>query len=85
MTTGRRVSREPYRLKRDRRELVIAVAVAALIILVTVITVWILAPNDDNPSILDTTPNVTVPTDSTPTTETPVSTEPPVTTVAPGG
>ena len=82
MTTGRRVSREPYRLKRDRRELAIAIAVAALIILVTAIAVWILAPSDNNPSILDTSPNVTVP--STATTETPVSTEPP-TTVAPGG
>jgi len=85
MTTGRRVSREPYRLKRDRRQVVIAVAVAALIIVVTAVAVWILAPNDDNPSILDTTPNVTVPTDTTPTAETPVSTEPPATTVAPGG
>jgi len=82
MTTGRRVSREPYRLKRDRRQLVVAVAVSALIILVTAVAVWILAPNDNNPSILDTTPNVTVP--STATTETPVSIEPP-TTVAPGG
>jgi len=82
MTTGRRVSREPYRLKRDRRELAVAIAVAALIVIVTAIAVWILAPNDDNPSILDTSPNVTVP--STATTETPVSTEPP-TTVAPGG
>ena len=61
MTTGRRVSREPYRLKRDRREVVVAIAVAAWIILVTAIAVWILAPNDDNPSILDTSPNVTVP------------------------
>ena len=83
MTTGRRVSREPYRLKRDRREVVVAVAAAALIILVTAIAVWILAPNDNNPSILDTSPNITSPT--SPSTETPVSTEPPATTVAPGG
>ena len=83
MTTGRRVSREPYRLKRDRKQLVVAIAVAALIILATAIAVWILAPNDHNPSILDTSPNVTVP--GTATTETPASTEPPATTVAPGG
>ena len=83
MTTGRRVSREPYRLKRDRRELMVAIAVATLIIVLTAVAVWILAPNDDNPSILDTSPNVTAP--STATTETPVSTEPPATTVAPGG
>ena len=83
MTTGRRVSREPYRLKRDRRQLVVAVAVAALIIVVTAVAVLILAPNDTNLSNLDTSPNVTVP--SAPSTETPVSTEPPDTTVAPGG
>ena len=84
MTTGRRVSREPYRVRRDRREIVVAVAVAALIVLVTAVAVWILAPNDDSP-VLDTTPNITVPIDTTPSTETPVSTEPPATTVAPGG
>jgi len=83
MTTGRRVSREPYRLKRDRREIVIAVAAAALIILATVALVWILAPSDDSPVL--STPNLTLPTDTATTTETPVSTEPPVTTVAPGG
>jgi hypothetical protein len=82
MTTGRRVSREPYRLKRDRRELVVAVAIAALIVLATAVAVWILAPNDDSSPVL-TTPNITLPTDTTPTA--PVSTEPPVTTVAPGG
>ena len=84
MTTGRRVSREPYRVRRDRREVVIAVAAGALIVLLTVIAVWILAPNDDSTPDLST-PTVTLPTDTTPTTETPVSTEPPVTTVAPGG
>ena len=82
--TGRRVSREPYRIRRDRRELVVAIAVAALIVLVTAVAVWILAPNDDAP-VFDSTPNLTIPTDTTPSTETPVSTEPPATTVAPGG
>ena len=83
MTTGRRVSREPYRLKRDRKELVVAIAVGAFIVLVTAIAVWILAPNDHNPAILNTSPNVTVP--GTGTTEPPASTEPPATTVPPGG
>jgi hypothetical protein len=84
MTTGRRVSREPYRVRRDRREIVVAVAVAALIILATVVSVWLLAPDDESTPDLDT-PNFTLPTDTTPTTETTVSTEPPATTVAPGG
>ena len=77
--TGRRVSREPYRIRRDRRELVVAVAIAALIVLLTAVAVWILAPNDDNSPVFDTTPNITVPSDTTPSTETPAAT------VAPGG
>ena len=81
--TGRRVSREPYRLRRDRREVAVAIAVAALIVLVTAVAVWILAPNDDDPPVFDSTPSITVPTDTTPSTT--VATDPPATTVAPSG
>ena len=46
--TARRVSREPYRVRRDRREVLKAVGVAVLIVLLTAVTVWILAPNDES-------------------------------------
>ena len=79
--TGRRVSREPFKPRRDRREVIVAVGAAVLIVLFTVVAVWILAPNDESTPTFDTpTPTVTIPSTSTP-----ASTEPPVTTVAPTG
>jgi len=42
--SARKVSREPYRIGRSRREVWTAVAAALAIVLVTVVGVWILAP-----------------------------------------
>ena len=79
--TNRRVSREPYRIRRDPREVAVAVAVGLAIVLVTVALVLILAPNKSTPASPDTTPQTTVPSTSD-TTAPPVDTTP--TTVAGG-
>lgn len=63
--SARRVSREPYRLRRDRREVLVAVAVAAAIVLLTAVAVWILAPDtgNDAPSLTPSEQTtITVPT-----------------------
>ena len=84
--SARKVSREPYKVRRDRREVWVAVAAALAIVLVTLLAVWILAPaDDDSPSIR---PTVTVPTsDTTATTLDPTATTAPAadTTATTGG
>lgn len=74
--SARRVSREPYRIGRSRREVWTAVAVGVAIVLLTVVAVWILAPSDDSPSPVVSTP-ATIPTDTGATTATtaPATTE----------
>src|SRR5262249_346877 len=72
--SARRVSREPYRIRKDPRELVVAVAVGLAIVLVTVVLVLVLAPGDTSTPVPDTSripqlPASTAPTgDTTPTT-----------------
>ncbi len=44
------VSRQAYHVKRDRREVWVAVAAAALIVVVTALGVWILAPGSTHQS-----------------------------------
>jgi len=70
--SARKVSREPYRVGRSRREVWVAVAVGAAIVLLTVVAVWILAPSDDSPSPVVSTP-ATVPLDPAATTDTTVA------------
>lgn len=79
--TARRASRQPHRVRRDPREVVVAVVVAVLIVAVTGIAVWILAPGDDEQPPF--TPNVpasatgTVPASSPSTTVAAHSDSPP--------
>lgn len=65
--SARKVSREPYKLRRDRREVWTAVGVAVAIVLLTAVLVWILAPSDDSPEPSTSTPAITVPTTADPT------------------
>jgi hypothetical protein len=60
--TTRNVSREPYRVRRDRREVLVAIGAAALIVILTAVAVWILAPSDGGSPT--NSPSVTVPQDS---------------------
>jgi hypothetical protein len=76
---ARKVSREPYRIGRSRREIWTAVGVAVAIVLVTALLVWILAPGDDSPAPT-VTPSITTPAGSSvtslpATTETTVASE----------
>ena len=68
--SARKVSREPYRIGRSRREVWTAVAAALAIVLVTVVVVWILAP--PNP-----------PRTGVPVVDTPSATSPPSGTTLP--
>ncbi len=74
--TGRRVSREPYKARRDRKELIVAIGVAMLIVVATVVGVWILAPDGSPPSI--DAPAITPgsPAPSSATTTAPPTTDP---------
>lgn len=80
---ARRVSREPYRVRRDRREVVVAVAVALLIVLGTAAAVWILAPADESEAPTFT-PTLTSPASQPSETTTPAVTEPPATSATGG-
>jgi hypothetical protein len=62
--SGRRVSREPYRVRRDPREVMVAIAVAMAIVLGTVVAVWIFAPNDDSSPSDNSNPAITLPSTS---------------------
>jgi hypothetical protein len=73
--SARKVSREPYRIGRSRREIWTAVAAALAIVLMTVVVVWILAPPDPPRTGV---PVVDAPSASTPTQ--PSGTFPPATT-----
>ncbi len=57
--------RHTYHAPRDRREVVIAVAASAAIVLVTAVMIWVLGPHDSGTS---STPTITAPI-STPTTK----------------
>lgn len=75
--TGRRVSRQPYKARRDRKEVLIAVGVALAIVVATVIGVWILAPDDESPPTFDTPTITSGPSaPSSATTTTPPTTDP---------
>jgi hypothetical protein len=67
--------RVAYKPPRDRREVVIAIAVASLIVIVTASLVWLLRPTDDSSS--DSTPVITVPATTPTDTTTPVGTSTP--------
>jgi hypothetical protein len=73
-TAGKRV---PYRPPRDRRELWTAIAVAALIVIVTSTLVWFLRPNrestgtESTPATVATTPSTDATTTTAPTTTSP--------------
>ena len=62
--SARKVSREPYRIGRSRREVWTAVAAAVAIVLLTAVVVWIMAP-DTSPVRTGTTPSATSPTSGT--------------------
>jgi cytoskeletal protein RodZ len=87
--------RVPYKPKRDRRELFVAIGVAVLIVVVTATLVWVLRPNKESsadsapvvtaPTTLPTD-STTVPTDSTTPTDSTVATDstaPPAETTTP--
>ena len=74
--SARRVSREPYRIRRNPREVWVAIAAAVAIVLVTIVAVWILAPSNDSGVTPSISPAVDSPVDTTPTT-TPATTAPP--------
>jgi hypothetical protein len=48
--SAKKVSRTPYRVRRDPREVATAVVVAVVIVLLTALAVWILAPAGDPPT-----------------------------------
>lgn len=58
MSPGRRPT--PHRLRRDPREVAIAVACALAVLLVTAALLWVLAPSDDEPA--PSTPPISLPT-----------------------
>jgi hypothetical protein len=74
----RRVSREPYHAKRPRREVALATGVALVIVVLTAVTVWILAPADEarDPVVNPFGPSVTLPDETATSTpaETPATT-----------
>ena len=58
--------RVPYKPPRDRRELVVAISVAVVIVVVTAALVWFLRPNRESASDSSPVPTVvTTPTGST--------------------
>ncbi len=66
--SAKKVSRTPYRVGRDPREVVVAVVVAVVIVVCTALAVWILAPADDPPltPIPPPTPATSAPAGTTP-------------------